>query len=239
MTLGFTVAIVVAGGTGERLGLEAGKQLACVAGRPVLSWTVAALTAAPQIGLVVVVCHPDRIDEYRSVAVDPLGLTVPVILTAGGATRQESVASGLAAVPEDAEVVVVHDGARPLITPALVAETLLALERAPEAAGVVVGQPSVDTLKLVEGGRILSTPDRERYWTVQTPQVFRARELRAAHTAASADGFLGTDDSSLVERAGGVVLLVEGPRDNIKVTVAEDIALAEAALRFRERQGRP
>lgn len=233
MTVAHVVAIVVAGGSGERLGLRGGKQLAIAMARPILSWTLKALDAAPEVGLLVVVCHPDRVEEYRSAAIDSLTLATPVVFVPGGTTRQASVALGLAAVPSDAEVVVVHDGARPLVTPALVAEALGALEES-DAAGVVVGYPAIDTLKLVEGGRVLSTPDRSRFWAVQTPQVFRADELRAAHASALADGFVGTDDSSLVERAGGLVLLIEGPRDNIKVTVAEDLAFVEAALRFRE-----
>jgi len=99
---------------------------------------------------------------------------------------------------------------------------------------VVVGYPSVDTLKTVVGGTILSTPDRSQFWAVQTPQVFSAAVLREAYTVAAKDGFLGTDDASLVERLGKKVVVFEGPRDNIKVTVAEDLLFVEAALKFRE-----
>ena len=127
-----------------------------------------------------------------------------------------------------------HDGARPLVTPALISNALAALANEPEAAGVVVGHPAIDTLKLVDRFTIEATPPRSRYWAVQTPQIFRAEALRAACAAAEADGFLGTDDSSLVERTGARVIVFEGPRDNIKVTVAEDLLLVEAALRFRE-----
>lgn len=236
MSEGAAVAIVVAGGSGERLGRAGGKQLANVAGRPVLSWTVAALDASPVIGLIVVVCHPDRVDEYASCAIEPLACSTPVRFARGGSTRQASVAAGLAEVPVDAEVVLVQDGARPLLTPELVERTLATLAENPDAAGAVVGHPSVDTLKIADGTRIAETPDRARFWAVQTPQAFRADVLREAYAAADKDGFLGTDDSSLVERLGYTVLLVEGPRDNIKVTVAEDLALAEAALTFRARE---
>lgn len=234
MTAASAAAIVVAGGSGERLGLEGGKQLAVVAGRPVLSWTLLALEQAPEIDLIVVVTHPDRGEEYRAVAVEPLGLSTPVVFAPGGESRQASVASGLALTPSSVDVVLVQDGARPLLTPALVSETLAVLLADAEAAGVVVGHPSVDTLKLVDGGAVRSTPDRSRYWAVQTPQAFRTAALREAYARAAAEGFLGTDDSSLVERAGGRVLLVEGPRDNIKVTVAEDLAVVEWALLRRE-----
>jgi 2-C-methyl-D-erythritol 4-phosphate cytidylyltransferase len=230
-------AIVVAGGSGERLGLEGGKQLAMVAGMPVMSWTVKALAETPEVDLIIVVTHPDRVAEYRATAVDPLGLTKPVVFAAGGESRQASVAAGLAQVPESVDVVIVQDGARPLLTSGLVSETLAALQEDSTAAGVVVGHPAVDTLKLVEGGEVVSTPDRSRFWAAQTPQMFRSAALRSAYARAAEEGFLGTDDSSLVERAGGRVILVEGPRDNIKVTVAEDIALVEAALRHRASGG--
>jgi 2-C-methyl-D-erythritol 4-phosphate cytidylyltransferase len=227
-------AIVVAGGSGERLGLEGGKQLALVAGRPVLSWTLKALAETPEIELIVVVTHPDRGEEYRAIAVEPLGLSTPVVFASGGETRQASVVSGLKKVPDSFGVVLVQDGARPLLTPSLASRALLALRANSEAVGAVVGHPSVDTLKLIDGDSVVSTPDRTQYWAVQTPQVFSAAALRRAYARAAAEGFTGTDDSSLVERDGGRVLLVEGPRDNIKVTVAEDLVLVEAALRRRE-----
>jgi 2-C-methyl-D-erythritol 4-phosphate cytidylyltransferase len=136
-------------------------------------------------------------------------------------------------VPQDTEIVLVHDGARPLVTPQMVAATIAAIDADPAAAGAVIGQPAVDTLKLALGDHVESTPDRSRYWAVQTPQTFRAAAMRAAFALAEADGFLGTDDAAVVEHAGEKVLLVEGSRDNIKVTVAEDIALVEATLAFR------
>jgi 2-C-methyl-D-erythritol 4-phosphate cytidylyltransferase len=229
-----TAAVIVAGGTGERLGLAGGKQLAPVLGKPVLSWTLEAFEAAPQIDLIVVVCHPDRIDEYCCIAVEPLRLTTPVRFAPGGDSRQDSVASGLSLLPASVRTVVVHDGARPLVTSRLVADALTALAASPDRDGLVVGYPAIDTLKVVAGEVIVGTPDRSEYWAVQTPQVFRADMLAAAHAAARADGFVGTDDASLVERAGGRVGVLRGPRDNIKVTVAEDLFFVEAALRFRE-----
>jgi 2-C-methyl-D-erythritol 4-phosphate cytidylyltransferase len=230
-------AVIVAGGSGERLGREGGKQLAFVAGLPVLSWTIKALADTPEIGIIVVVTHPERVSEYRAIAVEPLNIATPVLFAPGGASRQASVAAGLAALPDSVDVVVVQDGARPLLTPALVTEALEALRAAPSAAGVVVGHPAVDTLKLVEDDEVVATPDRSQFWAVQTPQIFRSAALRDAYARAAREGFVGTDDSSLVERAGGRVVLVEGPRDNIKVTVPEDLALVEAVLGRREGGG--
>lgn len=222
-------AVVVAGGTGERFGSSGGKQLAVVAGRPVLSWSLRAIAAVPAIGRIVVVCHPDRVEEYRSAAVEPLSLDCEVVLVGGGDTRQRSVAAGLAALGAGDTVVVVHDGARPLVTPDVIASALDAFD-VPGVDGVVVGHESVDTLKTVERGVVTGTPDRTRYWAVQTPQVFRLDALRRAHEAALSEGFTGTDDASLVERSGGLVRVVEGRRDNIKVTMPEDLAFAESVL---------
>ena len=233
MRAALTAAIIVAGGTGERLGRLGGKQLASVLGRPVLSWTLAAFDAAEAVDLIVVVCHPDRVEEYGRIAVDPLALATEVLFAPGGETRQASVASGLSKVPETVRTVLVHDGARPVVTPGLIGEALAALAADPQAGGLVVGYPAVDTLKVVSNHIIAQTPERSRLWAVQTPQVFPANVLRAAYDTAAADGFLGTDDASLVERMGERVVVFEGPRDNIKVTVAEDLLFVEAALRFR------
>ena len=231
------VAIVCAGGSGERLGRPGGKQLAMVAGRPVLAWTIAALDAAPEVGLIVLVCPEARTDEYREAAFGSEPPATPVVFAPSGVSRQASVASGLESVPADAEIVVVHDGARPLVTPEMVSATIAAIDADSSAAGSVIGQPAIDTLKIADGDHIERTPDRSRYWAVQTPQTFRAPALRAAFAQAAEDGFLGTDDAAVVEHAGARVLLVEGPRDNIKVTVAEDIALVEATLSFRATEG--
>jgi 2-C-methyl-D-erythritol 4-phosphate cytidylyltransferase len=226
-------AIVCAGGSGERLGLAGGKQLALVAGRAVLAWTIEALDATPEVDHIVLVCPAARVDEYRAAAVDSVAPATPVTFAPSGPSRQASVASGIAAAPVDADILLVHDGARPLVTPQIVASTISALHDDPTAVGVAVGQPAIDTLKIADGLVITETPDRSKYWAVQTPQTFRADALRAAYALAEADGFIGTDDAAVVEHAGGRVLLVEGPRDNIKVTVAEDVALVEATLAFR------
>lgn len=232
-----TAAIVVAGGSGERFGRAGGKQLAAVAGLPVLSWALRALDAAEEIDLIVVVCPSERTAAFRSQAVEPADLSTPVEFAASGSTRQASVASGLAALPASVEVVAIHDGARPLLTPAIVSSLLAAvLDPSGVAAGAVVGHPSYDTLKVVEAGTITQTPDRERYWAVQTPQVFVRSALEEAHTRAVRNGFVGTDDASVVEYAGGKVRVLEGPRDNIKVTVAEDLAFVEAVLRRRQEE---
>ncbi len=133
---------------------------------------------------------------------------------------------------EEYEFVVLHDGARPLITPELILHTINTVRGNLDADGAVVAHPAIDTLKVVEDGVIVGTPDRRVFWNAQTPQVFRTGIYRRAHISALNDGFVGTDDSSLIERLGGRVLVVEGKRDNIKLTVPEDLALLASAIRM-------
>ena len=226
-----TAAVIVAGGTGDRFGREGGKQLVEIAGKPVLTWSAETFDAVGDIGLSVSVCPEDRHDEYLKRAVDPFPFVTPVVVAPAGPTRQESAFAGLELVPEDFAFVVMHDGARPLVTPALVEHTIAMVKGNFDADGAVVAHPAIDTLKVVENGVIAGTPDRSVFWNAQTPQVFRSGILRRAHAAALSDGFVGTDDSSLIERLGGRVLVVEGPRDNMKLTVPEDYELLEAAVR--------
>jgi 2-C-methyl-D-erythritol 4-phosphate cytidylyltransferase len=227
-------AIIVAGGSGERLGLEGGKQLARVSGRPLLSHTLAAFDRCPAIDAIVVVVHPARLDEYRHEAIEPVGSQKVVAVVAGGDTRQGSVAAGLAAVPAQAEIVAVHDGARPLVTPEVIGHAIEELEADATLDGVVVGHPSYDTLKIVdESGAVVGTVDRDLFWAAQTPQVFRVAVLREAYARAAEDVAPATDDAALVERCGGSVRMIVGPRRNIKITVAEDLSVAAALLEGR------
>lgn len=223
-------AIILAGGTGERFGQIGGKQLVEIAGKPVLTWSAESFDAVGDIGLIVVVCPQDRIDEYLRRAIDPFPFVTPVVIAPAGATRQESAFSGLELVPDDFEYVVLHDGARPLVTPDLIEHTIATVKGNIDCDGAVVAHPSVDTLKIVENGVIVGTPDRTVFWNAQTPQVFRTGIYRRAHSAALSEGFVGTDDSSLIERLGGHILVVEGTRDNIKLTVPEDYELLSAAV---------
>lgn len=228
-----TAATILAGGTGERFGKEGGKQLVEIGGKPILTWSVEAFDAVGDIGLIVIVCPAERQGEYLSKAVDPFSFATPIVVAAAGSTRQESAFSGLELVPEEFEYVVMHDGARPLISADLIAHTIATLKGNIDADGAVVAHPAIDTLKVVENGVIVGTPDRSVFWNAQTPQVFRAGIYRRAHASALSDGFVGTDDSSLIERLGGRVLVVEGKRDNIKLTVPEDYLMLVAAVRER------
>lgn len=233
-----TAAIILAGGTGERFGREGGKQLVEIAGKPVLTRSAEIMDSVGDIGLIVIVCPEERTQEYLVRAIDPFPFATPIVLAPAGDIRQESAFSGLEMVPDDFEYVLLHDGARPLITKELVQHAIATLKGNIDADGVVVGTPSVDTLKVVENGVIAGTPDRSVFWNAQTPQVFRTGIYRRAHASALSDGFVGTDDSSLIERLGGRMLVVEGKRDNIKITVPEDYLIVSAALRAAYEQQR-
>jgi len=198
------VGIVPAAGAGERLGADVPKAFAVLGGRPMVEWSLDVLREV--CDRVVVAVPPDRLD--------------PPDFVAGGTTRSESVRNALDAAPE-ASVVVVHDAARPLVTVELVRRCLDALEG---FDGVIAAVPVTDTVKVVEEGQVIRTPDRGRLWAAQTPQVFRADVLRRA------SGDEATDDAALVEAIGGRVRVVEGTPENIKVTTALDVRIAEMLL---------
>ena len=232
-----TAAIILAGGAGERFGREGGKQLVQIAGKPVLTWSAEAFDAVADVGLIVLVCPEERREEYLRVAIDPFPFVTPIVVAPAGQTRQESSFSGLEYVPETYEFVALHDGARPLVTPDLINHIINILKGNLDYDGAVAGHPAVDTLKIVEDGIIAGTPDRSVFWNAQTPQVFRAGVCRRAHAAALSDGFVGTDDATLLERLGCKIAMVECSRDNIKLTVPEDYLLLEAAVRFLYAKG--
>lgn len=225
-----TCAIIVAGGRGERFGDPRGKQFVELCGLPLLCWSLMAFDRAPSVDRIVVACAPDRFSEVERDVLSRVALSKPVTLAPSGATRQASVLSGLSATPRELPLVAVHDAARPLVEPEQIERVAAAVRSDDQVAGAILAARAVDTLKLVEGSTIVATPDRSFYWAAQTPQVFRRRILLAAHKAAARDEYEGTDDASLVERMGGKVQVVEGSRDNIKVTVPEDLDVAEVTL---------
>jgi 2-C-methyl-D-erythritol 4-phosphate cytidylyltransferase len=205
-----TWAIVVAAGGGTRFG--GAKQFARLGGATVLDRAVG--TARESCDGVVVVLAPGA---YWDAPAD-------VRTTTGGATRSESVRAGLACVPDSADVIVVHDAARPLATRRLFASVIDAITEGADAA--VPALPVVDTLKRVRDRDVVETVSREDLVAVQTPQAFRAAALRAAHARAGID----TDDAALVEAGGGKVVVVDGERRNLKLTLADDLELAQTLI---------
>ena len=231
-----TAAVIVAGGSGDRFLNQRGKQLFTILGKPVLTWSAKAFDEVADIGLIVIVAPEGRVDEYYREAIEGFDFVTPVVMAVAGSIRQESSFYGLTAVDDDFEFIAIHDGARPLITPDLIGHMITVMKGDPEIDGVVVGYPAIDTLKLVNGRSVLGSPDRTLLWVAQTPQIFRAPVIREAHIAALSEGFVGTDDASLVERLDGRVIMVQGPRDNVKLTVPEDKISIEAALQDRLRR---
>jgi 2-C-methyl-D-erythritol 4-phosphate cytidylyltransferase len=214
--------VVAAAGSGQRLGAGGPKAFVELAGRPLLEWTLQALRGASSISEVIVAAPPGSEDR-----VSELG----VLAVAGREHRSESVAEALKLAGE--ELIVVHDAARPLVTPGLFDAVVEELAAEESAAGVVAATPVTDTIKeAAEDGRVERTMDRSRLWAVQTPQVFRAAELREA--LSDPDALEGaTDEAMLVERHGGTVLIHSAPPENIKVTTPFDLRTAELALRER------
>ncbi|MDQ3951395.1 MAG: 2-C-methyl-D-erythritol 4-phosphate cytidylyltransferase [Actinomycetota bacterium] len=211
---------MAAGGRGRRAGFlgptEPPKQFRHLGGLPLIGWSVRLLADAGCDPVVVVVPEGSWTDQLS-------GYDVRMVL--GGDERQKSVRNGLELV--DTPRVVVHDAARPFATVALVRDVVDALEGAHGAAAAVA---VADTLKEVRDGRVIRTVERSSLWVVQTPQAFVTDSLKSVHDKARVDGFVGTDDAQLVERYGGVVRIVEGSRDNIKVTYPEDWRVAEAMV---------
>lgn len=212
-------AIVAAGGSGTRSASSIPKQFMLLGDKTVLEWSIDALESfgCDPIFIATPAAHLEEVEKAfggRATAIT------------GGPTRQASVANCLAYVTS--EVVLIHDGARPFITPELVTAAVDALG---ELDGVVVAMPMDETLKAVSDGVVLTTVNREGLWRIQTPQVFNTEALRKAHAAAEADGPAdAVDDAALIERVGGSVGVVQGLRTNLKITLPEDFLMAEALI---------
>jgi 2-C-methyl-D-erythritol 4-phosphate cytidylyltransferase len=218
------IALVVAAGSGQRLGAERPKALVEVAGRPLLQWSLDVLGAMREIDRIVVALPP--YDPVLPAAIDAQAGTLAV---AGGAVRSESVALALAAAgPGDP--VVIHDAARPLLTADLVQRTIAAVGGA-GVDGAVAAAAVTDTIKRADtAGRVQETLERSTLWAVQTPQVFRREALERALAVPQDVLAQATDDAWLVERSGGCVVVVAASRENLKVTTPLDLGAAEALL---------
>jgi 2-C-methyl-D-erythritol 4-phosphate cytidylyltransferase len=241
-------AVIAAAGSGERLGAGGPKAFVPLAGRPMVEWSIAAFGKAG-VAAIVVACPPGHAYEPAGAAPAREGRdAIPETrVVEGGATRSASVAHAMSAVKTD--LVAIHDAARPLLTPELVAGVIATLTADPGAAGAIAAAPVTDTVKRVDQGSgatnaalsgdrtpnvnfaIEETLDRAELWAAQTPQVFRVDALRAALTGDPEEVAAATDDAMLVEAAGGRVLIHPAPPENLKVTTPLDLRLAEQLLR--------
>ena len=212
-------AVIPAGGVGARLGARTPKQFLRIGRTPILAMTVRHFTRHPSMAAVVVAAPAAHLALTRRILART-GRGAPATVVAGGPTRQDSVWLALLALPGPVDVVVVHDGVRPLITRRLVDDVVRA---AVESGAAICALPIAETVKRVCGGFVEATLDRSELWAVQTPQAFRADLLREAHEKARRDGVGGTDDAMLVERLGHPVRVVAGLPGNVKITTPEDL----------------
>ncbi|HMD95734.1 MAG TPA: 2-C-methyl-D-erythritol 4-phosphate cytidylyltransferase [Terriglobia bacterium] len=216
------LAIIPAAGLGVRMGTDTPKQFLSLEGVPIFIYTLRKFAACDVIDEVLLALRDEDRERAQS-DIDREGFGKTVRLVTGGATRQETVARALAQAPPATEVVVVHDAVRPFVDVDIIRRVV---EAARSQGAVILGVPSVDTVKQVQQRTILGTLPRERIVLAQTPQAFRADLLREAINRAVEDGFNGTDESSLVERLGHQVTVLMGSDRNIKITKPTDLPLA-------------
>lgn len=221
------VAVIIAGGgIGKRMGSDRPKQYLELNGRPMICHTLDRFMGIEDIRKIVVVLPSDFAPSFQDDILKPYDYDLSFIeILEGGVKRQDSVRNGLMAVPDDFDVVLVHDACRPFITKDLIRRSI---ETAYGEGAAIIAAPIKETLKKVNGGAIDETVDRQHLWGAQTPQAFRLGILRKAIEKAYQDGFYGTDDAILVERLGGKVKIIEGDYRNIKITAPEDLIVAEA-----------
>ncbi len=224
--------LIPAAGTGRRMGGSVSKQYLELAGKPILAHTLALFENHPLIDNIYPIVPPNDISYCQQQIVNRYGFTKVRKLVAGGPTRQDSVKNGLAALAEDdldqpQRPILIHDGARPLFDSKRLS---MLIDIVCQTGACTIGVPVKDTIKNVENDKITDSPDRSRLWQAQTPQGFQYQLIKEAFDQAAADGFIATDDASLLERLGHPVQMLKGDYRNIKVTTPEDILIAVALL---------
>ncbi len=227
------VTIIPAAGRGKRMASPTSKQFLMLAGKPVLAHTLAAFEEAKLVDGVIVVGKAKDIEFCKNKIVKKYGFKKIISYVIGGRRRQDSVANALIALPPDTEIVIVHDAARPLVTPELIDR---AIKEAKNWPALTVGMPVKNTIKRITAGELVEyTLDRPRIWAIQTPQVFKADVLLHAHRVAKVEKLWGTDDTMLVEKTGKPVRVILGSEENIKITTPIDMLIAEAIIAKRKK----
>jgi 2-C-methyl-D-erythritol 4-phosphate cytidylyltransferase len=229
-------ALIPAAGMGKRMGATINKQYLQLNGMPIVARTISVFEQSPMIDAIYLVIPSEEIPYCREYVVEAYGFTKVTAIIAGGKERQNSVLNGLRAMrsaADDNDVVLIHDGVRPFITDELIAESI-SVARTQD--GALVAVPCKDTIKSVRSGVVVDTPPRESLWQAQTPQAFRFGSILNAHQTAETDGFIGTDDASLLERVGGKIHIIQGDYRNLKITTPEDLLLAETFLKAMEKE---
>ena len=227
------IALVPAAGLGKRLGPGTNKPFYRLLGKPLLVWTIEALQRIDEIEEIVPIIKESDWDMAMELF-EQYRLSKISHVARGGIERQDSVYNGLKLLDGKTETVLIHDGARPLVSESVVRDALSGITG---VDGVIVAVPVKDTIKETAGGFVKRTLEREPLWAVQTPQVFCYRFIKDAYEKAMTEQFYSTDDSALAERAGGRVKVIMGSYDNLKITTPEDISIAEFVLRRKARPG--
>lgn len=231
MEQGRCTAIVLAAGQGKRMHSKIQKQFLEIGGKPVLYYSLHCFQESPLIRDIILVTEEEMISYCEQEIVKKYGFSKVRKVTAGGKERYDSVYAGLLCC-QDTDYVYIHDGARPFITEEMVQRGYEAVKR---NNACVMGMPSKDTVKLADSsGYVKETPDRKIVWNIQTPQIFSYDLIRGAYESIRKKDMTGvTDDAMVVEQETGTkILLVEGSYQNIKITTPEDLAIAEAFLRY-------
>lgn len=227
----YVAAIIVAAGQGTRMKTGVNKQYLLLKGKPILAHTLQTFEKCEAINEIIVVVGKTERAKCLQEIIKPYRYKKVKKIVIGGATRQQSMYNGLRAVTPHTDIVITHDGARPLVHQQTLMESI---EETLIHKATIVGVPVKDTIKMInQKGFVHSTPKRDLLWTVQTPQSFSYHLIMEAHQKAHEEGFIGTDDATLVERIGHPIKIIKGKYGNIKITTPEDLIMAEAILNIR------
>ena len=222
------IALIVAGGYGLRMKKSQPKQYLNLADKPIIAHTLLAFEGCRHINGIILVLPLQDINMVTQNILPLIKLTKPIRLVPGGEQRQDSVFNGLQHIDSQCQIVVIHDGVRPFVSPTQISDCIL---MAKENDACILGIPAYDTLKRVtRNGKIEVTLDRKPIWLAQTPQAFKIDLIKKAHLDARKDNILETDDAALVERLGIPVKIIAGSRKNIKITTFEDLELCETLI---------
>lgn len=224
-------AVIVSAGKGHRFMEAKKKQFHLLGEKPILAHTLEKFEACPLIHSILLVVGQEDMDYCLKEIIEKYKYQKISQIIPGGKQRQESVKNGIDALPNNVEVVVIHDGVRPFVTREMIEESIRSAIR---FQAVAFGLPVKDTIKMVNpDGTVFKTLERESLWQIQTPQTFRIALIKKAYHQATEDGFIGTDDASLIERLGEKVHILPGSYNNIKITTPEDLILANLFLKMK------
>ena len=223
-------AVIVSAGKGHRFMEGKKKQFHFLEGKPILAHTLDKFETCPLIRSILLVVGQEDMDYCLKEVVEKFEFKKVSRIVPGGKRRQESVKNGIDALPKNVEVVAIHDGVRPFVTKTMIEDSI---QSAVKYGAVVLAMPVKETIKMSNpDGTVLKTLDRESLWQIQTPQTFQVNIIKEAYYRAAKDGFVGTDDASLVERLGVTVHILPGSYTNIKITTPEDLLLANLFLKM-------